>query len=92
MTRLSLSVSEQDYKSFKTLSLISGKSMSKLFSDWIKRVMRTKKIDDPLLKAFLEAPQDDEPYTDEQKKAVEEARRDKKISWDELDARLENLS
>ena len=44
--------------------------------------------DDPLLKLLNEAPYDDEPYTEEEQRAVQEARermdRGEWVSWEEL--------
>ena len=39
--------------------------------------------DDPVLRSLLTAPYDDEPYTDEQRARVDEARRGPSIAWDE---------
>jgi hypothetical protein len=48
--------------------------------------------EDPVLRAFLEAPEDDEPETEEERAAVEEARaeivRGEVVPWEEVEARL----
>ena len=48
--------------------------------------------DDPVLRKFLLAPLDDEPETEEERQAVEEARaeieRGETSSWEEVEARL----
>jgi hypothetical protein len=47
---------------------------------------------DPVLRAFLEAPEDDEPVTAEEETAIEEARaemaRGEGIPWEVVEARL----
>jgi len=52
----------------------------------------TQLQDDPILRAFLEAPEDDEPLTPEEIAAVEEGEaemaRGETIPWDEAMARL----
>lgn len=77
MTRLSLSVTESDYKSVKLLALISGKSMSKLFSEWVKKAMKTKKLDDlgmRLLAMPIEGPEDE--LDEETMQEMERARKE----------------
>ncbi len=48
---------------------------------------------DPVLRAFLNAPEDDEPETEEERAAVEEAYKDLKagrvIPWDEVKRELD---
>ncbi len=51
---------------------------------------------DPLLKALANAPIDDEPETEEERAAVEEAKaeiaRGEVLTWDEVEAHMEDLA
>ena len=77
---IQLKLPEDFHRRLKAKAAMLGKTLSAYIMACLSK---ENNDDDPVLKAFMNAPMDDEPFTDEQKKAVEAAQKENSIGWDE---------
>ncbi|MFZ2957692.1 MAG: hypothetical protein WA705_12450 [Candidatus Ozemobacteraceae bacterium] len=81
---------EMTHRRLKVIAAETGVSLSEMIARLIDAAFPSLKKapgksspreNDPVSQAFANAPDDDEPLTDKEKEALEEARKEKSVEW-----------